>query len=70
MLNFKTVQLMHLHDERHAEPMAAADPHEAPGHDQEREWLRGSRVFRCDECNVWVAVMPAATTADRAGPAD
>jgi hypothetical protein len=62
MLNFQAMQLMHRHTDGRTVPMIEVGHRSPADQDEERDWLRGARIFRCPECNEEVVVgAPEAT---------
>jgi hypothetical protein len=69
MLNFQTIQLMHRHDDDRSAPMNEINAHDPAAQDEERDWLRGARIFRCTECKEEVVVGPPEAKGHAAGGA-
>jgi len=57
MLDYKTIQLMHVHDDERV-PMVERSHHDAADHDPERRWGVGARIFRCTSCHDEIVLMP------------
>ena len=56
MLPVNSGELLHRHGGGWA-PLREAD-HSPDDHDVERRLLRGGRLFRCDECDLDILVVP------------
>jgi hypothetical protein len=70
MLDGQAIQLMHLHADGRSAPMTLDDPHDPAQPDEERDWLRGGRIFRCTECSEQVVIgSPRAGAGEPGGPA-
>jgi hypothetical protein len=54
MLDAQAIRLMHLHDDQLV-PMTEVVDNPAR-HDEEREWVRGRRIFQCSVCDEQVVV--------------
>jgi hypothetical protein len=57
MYDFATIKLMHRHGGDDYAPMTEVD-HGPEAHDPERSWLKGSKIFKCTQCDDEVAVSP------------
>jgi hypothetical protein len=68
MLDYWTMQLMHLHGGKHV-PMVERSHHDAADHDPEQAWLEGARIFRCTTCDDEVVVRPRSHDEQEAGRA-
>ncbi len=55
MVDPHALVLTHPHGD-HAAPMAEVGTDRPADVDEERDWLRGRRIFRCVECNEQVVV--------------
>ncbi len=60
MFDYQTVQMLHRHGDDDWVPMTEGSNHDAAGHDVERKWLRGAKIFRCTRCDEEIAMVPAA----------
>ncbi|MEP6469546.1 MAG: hypothetical protein ABJC24_07220 [Chloroflexota bacterium] len=57
MINLNQVELLHRHGNDWT-PLRQA-PHSTPDdHDIERRMLRGEKLFRCEECDLEIMVVP------------
>ena len=57
MFDYKTVQLMHIHDGERV-PMVERTHHDAADHDPERRWIEGARIYGCTRCEDEILVLP------------
>ena len=60
MFDYQTVQMLHRHGDDDWVPMTEGSNHDAAGHDVERKWLRGAKIFRCTRCDEEIAMVPEA----------
>jgi hypothetical protein len=61
MFDYQTVQMLHRHGDDDWIPMTEGSNHDAAGHDVERKWLRGAKIFRCTRCDEEIAMVPASS---------
>jgi hypothetical protein len=58
MYDYNTVKLLHRHSDEDWVPMTEGSRHDVAGHDPERGWLHGAKLFRCTRCDEEIAMMP------------
>ena len=60
MFDYQTVRMLHRHGDDDWIPMTEGSNHDAAGHDMERKWLSGAKIFRCSRCDEEIAMVSSA----------